>query len=346
MPCQFKLPLFRTLSSFVFVFGLVTFWATPGHLARAADAPDDEAAAYAPRTLKFAESNLTYPVSVGSLEKKVAQEQWFVAVVQLEGAYVFPTNASNHMTFESAGEIARIIEATPKNSRPSESALAKLTESRSDRLTRLYAHVSGDLVRNLAGATVGESRDGRTLRALADKERRVNPDENRRIKTRGFYRTKLRFEFLAPTADEAKQLAEAFLVVYDQGFLHASRQMAKEWKRDAEIRFKENRELLTQANDQLARTLKTVEAATEPGVSAEVRDELNKRKVLLTVERVGALSRIDAIERKIALFEKRAPGSSPANIVALKEAAEIDLAGLQGQIGEIERLIRVATERQ
>ena len=95
MPCPITSPAFFTRLSFVLVFGLAIFSSPPIHLARAADPPEDDAAAYAPRPLKFAESNLSYPMSVGSLDKKAAQEQWFVAVVSLEGAGLNSKNTRN-----------------------------------------------------------------------------------------------------------------------------------------------------------------------------------------------------------------------------------------------------------
>jgi hypothetical protein len=174
---------------------------------------------------------------------------------------------------------------------------------------------------------------------------RLQSGESRQIEGFGFTHSRQEFYFLAPTAEQAKSLAEAFLVIYDQGYALPARRAAAKWKQAALRKPAARQEDLEKAKQALADIAAKRDAnKSADSLSDESVAELTKKRLLLKVEQVGVTARAAALEAKIA--ERRKAGNVPESIIALKEAADIDLAGLTGQLGEIDRLIGTTAKLQ
>lgn len=339
----------------------------------AAKPPEVDATPYAPRKLKFRELEEKLPLELKRLDPKTLEQQ-YVVTVRLEGPYLSsPSQLTPYFTATPEG-IKAMIQATGEKVRPPKEMLDLLQDVVSVSTERLggggrpgrtyteFFHLRYQwkpdpelLNRRPSGhwqtlggggpgfnAPGGGRRENVEIRFIS-----TSGGAQRQLVGPGFTRSAHEFQFLAPTAAQAKSLAEAFLVLFDQGNALPSRKFAAQWKQSAEAKAVMHQEELQKAKDALPELEKAWEAVKDAeSLSAEFVTELTKKKLLLKVEQVGVSTRIAAMEKKIAELEKRL-GLLTArdHILGLKEAAEIDLAGLTGQLNEIERLLRTTSDK-
>lgn len=167
-----------------------------------------------------------------------------------------------------------------------------------------------------------------------------------------FFRAKEEVYLLATTKERAEELAKAFVSLVSQGKALPGRVQSLAWKKAADAELKEAQKKLAAAQGELDKQDKALKAlADAPVVSYDTLKELKTKKVLLSVDRAGVAARVAAAEKLIkTVLDSPAGPERQLSVIAVKESAEIELAGLTGQTAEIDRLIdnsakRIAVER-
>jgi hypothetical protein len=352
---------------------------------KATKPPEVDAAPYAPRKLKFRDVEEKLTLELKRLDPKLLEQQ-YVATVRLVGSHPHTGTMSSANYMATLDGIKEMIEATPEKVRPPKELLDQLLEYKAlseptvgrrnppiefmhlrhlwktdvalmERLqqTAWRSRGGGPGFGGGSGFSGGSSffpgsraERGSAVRIIRTPDRPGGGGgTERHTEGASFVRSTHELQFLAPTAAQAKSLAEAYLTIYDHGHALPARKTAAQWKQNAENRLSEHQALGPKVREEFEKATKAWETAKNiETLSPEETPELKKKQILLKVEQVGVTTRIAALEKKIAEFEKRRPGSAPENIVGLKEAAEIDLAGLTGQLGEIGRLLRGTSDRE
>jgi len=152
----------------------------------------------------------------------------------------------------------------------------------------------------------------------------------------------------APTAERAKELAQAMLVLYDYGYSLAAHQgyadLYEYWK--------------SQLSDELAdvkpmqETLAAEEKELESlkpydEITSEALASLVSQKQLNIVERAGVLARITACQKILDQIKKsgRPSPTQAEKAETVKIAAEIELAGLEAKQAAIDDLVQKSRRR-
>jgi hypothetical protein len=182
--------------------------------------------------------------------------------------------------------------------------------------------------------------------ARQTEEDRATPD----VGPVALYTRKLDFELTltAPTAERAKELAQAMLALYDYGYSLAAHQayadLYEYWKSqlsDELADVKPMQETLA-AEEKELESLKPYEEITSEALASLV-----SQKQLNIVERAGVLARITACQKILDQIKKNArPFATQAEKAeTVKIAAEIELAGLEAKQAAIDDLVQKSRRR-
>lgn len=156
-------------------------------------------------------------------------------------------------------------------------------------------------------------------------------------KTEGYL---LEFQILAPTEDEARELASTMLFLFDQGLTRPVQVQLHKSKRAAEVQLEEMRKEHQEAKDEYGQLHEKIRAPVL--VNTDSLAELRTQRHLLAVDLAGAKARVSAAER---FLEKKAPGQGREHVENLKITAEIELAGLAARQEALDSLIRAGEQR-
>jgi len=157
-------------------------------------------------------------------------------------------------------------------------------------------------------------------------------------KTEGYL---LEFQILAPTEDEARELASTMLFLFDQGLIRPVQIQLHKSKRAAEEQLEEMRKEHQEAKDEYGQLHEKIRAPVL--VNTDSLAELRTQRHLLAVDLAGAKARVLAAER--FLETEKALGQDREHIENLKITAEIELAGLAARQEALDSLIRAGEQR-
>jgi len=149
---------------------------------------------------------------------------------------------------------------------------------------------------------------------------------------------------LARSKEQVEERTNAFLLLVNQGAALPGFRVALAEKRAYAPIIVEAQQKLAEARKRLSDAKETlVNGGDTFVVDKDTLTELKKKSVMLSVEQAGLAARVTAAER----IMKSSQGADTAKrdgtpIRGMKEAAEIELAGLTGQFEQIERVIDAA----
>jgi hypothetical protein len=152
----------------------------------------------------------------------------------------------------------------------------------------------------------------------------------------------------APTAERAKELAQAVLVLYDYGYSFPAHQGYADLYEDYASQLSDERsqikamEVQLEAEDKELESLKSYEEITTEALASLV-----SQKQLNIVERAGLGARIAACQKILDEIKKsgRPSPTQSEKAETVKVAAEIELAGLEAKQTAIDDLVQKSRRR-
>jgi hypothetical protein len=157
--------------------------------------------------------------------------------------------------------------------------------------------------------------------------------------------TSLQIRLLASSAEEAKELAQAWLTLYDWGLCYPAQKECLDVKNKLKQKLAEDSDQLPKEEKDLADSKQEVEKYKDfEDIKPETILNLTTQRRLLSVDLAGIKARIEACQEMLSqkdISARRSEQIEPALI-----AAQIELRGLAAKQTEIDRIIQGAQKRQ